>query len=51
LQVPANAAWFYVLSVLAASTTPIESRERVRRVRRKSPEDFLQTAPDGEAGQ
>lgn len=51
LQVPANAAWFYVLSVLAASTTPIESRERVRRVRSKSPEDYLQTAPNGGTGQ
>lgn len=33
LQVPANAAWFYVICVLAASPHPIESRHRVRRVR------------------
>ena len=33
LEVPANAAWFYVLCVLAASPHPIESRHRVRRAR------------------
>jgi hypothetical protein len=33
LQVPANAAWFYVLATLAASSYPLESRQRIRRVR------------------
>ena len=38
LQVPANAAWFYVLAVIAASTYPIESRQRVRRLRSQAQE-------------
>jgi O-antigen ligase len=41
LQVPANAAWFYVLAALAASTIPLESRQRVRRERTRIPEDML----------
>jgi hypothetical protein len=31
LQVPANAAWFYVLAAVAASPHRLESRQRVRR--------------------
>ncbi len=31
LQVPANAAWFYVLCAVAASPYPLESRQRMRR--------------------
>ncbi len=31
LQIPANAAWFYVLSAVAASSYRLESRQRVRR--------------------
>jgi O-antigen ligase len=46
LQVPANAAWFYVLCILAASTTTLESRQRVRRVRSKDPNEFLPITPD-----
>ncbi len=34
LQIPANAAWFYVLCVLAASTHALESIRRKRRTRR-----------------
>jgi O-antigen ligase len=33
LQVPANAAWFYVLCAVAASPYRLESRQRIRRVR------------------
>jgi O-antigen ligase len=33
LQVPANAAWFYVLAAIAASPCPLETRQRVRRLR------------------
>jgi hypothetical protein len=33
--------WFYVLSVLAASTIPLESRQRVRRERTRIPVDLL----------
>jgi O-antigen ligase len=33
LQVPANAAWFYVLCALAATPYRLESRQRIRRVR------------------
>ena len=33
LQVPANAAWFYVLAAVAASSYPLETRQRVRRLR------------------
>jgi O-antigen ligase len=45
LQVPANAAWFYVLSVLAASTTTLESRQRIRRERTRIPADLLNREP------
>lgn len=41
LQIPANAAWFYVLSTLAASTIPLESRQRVRRERTRIPADMI----------
>jgi len=41
LQVPANASWFYVLSVLAATTIPLESRQRIRRERTRIPADML----------
>ena len=41
LQVPANAALFYVLSVLAATTIPLESRQRIRRERTRIPADML----------
>ena len=44
LQIPANAAWFYVLCVLAASPHAIESHHRVRRARRTQ----LQEAGPGE---
>jgi hypothetical protein len=43
LQIPANAAWFYVLCVLTVSTAPIESHQRVRRVRHKNPEHLAET--------
>jgi hypothetical protein len=33
LQIPANAAWFYVLCAIGASPYRLESRQRVRRVR------------------
>ena len=33
LQVPANAAWFYVICAIAASPYRLESRQRVRRAR------------------
>ena len=39
LQVPANAAWFYVMAVLAASEDPLEIRQRVRRLRPQHLED------------
>jgi O-antigen ligase len=39
LQVPANAAWFYVLCVLAASPHAIESQRRVRRTRHTQTQD------------
>jgi O-antigen ligase len=48
LQVPANAAWFYVLCALATSTTPIETRQRIRKVRRHHLENPLPDAPDAE---
>ena len=35
LQIPANAAWFYVLAALAASPYQVEMRQRVRRVRNR----------------
>ncbi len=31
LQIPANAAWFYVLCAVAASPLPLESRQRLKR--------------------
>jgi O-antigen ligase len=37
LQIPANAAWFYVLCAVAASPYRLESRQRVRRVRSVHP--------------
>jgi O-antigen ligase len=37
LQIPANAAWFYVLAVVAASPQPLESRQRTRRRSRLHP--------------
>lgn len=40
LQVPANAAWFYVLCVIAASRDPLETRQRVRRLRSSHRQDF-----------
>jgi len=36
LQIPANAAWFYVLATLAASPQQLESRQRIRRRTRLS---------------
>ena len=45
LQVPANAAWFYVLAVLAASTDPLETRQRVRRLRSRHAEGFDSEPP------
>jgi O-antigen ligase len=39
LQIPANAAWFYVLCVLAASPHAIESHRRSRRSRRTQLQD------------
>ncbi len=36
LQIPANAAWFYVLATLAASPQQLESRQRIRRRSRLS---------------
>jgi O-antigen ligase len=39
LQIPANAAWFYVLCAVAASTYRLESRQRVRRSRSVHPRD------------
>jgi O-antigen ligase len=40
LQVPANAAWFYVLCVMAASSDPLETRQRVRRLRSSHRQEF-----------
>jgi O-antigen ligase len=45
LQVPANAAWFYVLAVVAASSYPLESRQRIRRVRSHNHDVFDPEAP------
>jgi O-antigen ligase len=39
LQIPANAAWFYVLCGVAASPYRLESRQRVRRARSLHPRD------------
>jgi O-antigen ligase len=49
LQIPANAAWFYVLAVLAASPYPVETRQRVRRLRSRHAIDapITESAPDG----
>jgi hypothetical protein len=33
LQIPANAAWFHVLCVIAAPPYPLDMRQRVRRPR------------------
>jgi O-antigen ligase len=49
LQIPANAAWFYVLCVIAASPYTLESRQRVRRARskhRRDPEDVSPAPPE-----
>lgn len=48
LQIPANAAWFYVLCGLAASPYRLESRPRVRRARSLHPRDpeIEQPSPD-----
>lgn len=45
LQIPANAAWFYVLAVLAASPHAIETRQRVRRLRSRHASASLPDAP------
>jgi O-antigen ligase len=45
LQVPANAAWFYVLAVLAASEDPLETRQRVRRLRSLHSDELNPAAP------
>jgi len=39
LQIPANAAWFYVMAVVAASRYAVETRQRVRRVRNRVESD------------
>ena len=39
LQIPANAAWFYVLCAVAASPYRLEARQRVRRSRSVQPRD------------
>jgi O-antigen ligase len=48
LQIPANAAWFYVLCVIAASPYPLETRQRVRRPRssRLRPPEFEEIEPE-----
>jgi O-antigen ligase len=43
LQIPANAAWFYVLCTLAASQVPIETRPRHRKLRSRYPQDSPST--------
>lgn len=53
LQIPANAALFFVLCVMAASPYPLESRQRVRKARSLHPRDpeiqqGADTAPDSE---
>src|SRR5215470_2031552 len=45
LQIPANAAWFYVFSAIAASPYGLESRQRVRRVRSLQPRHPEAVAP------
>jgi O-antigen ligase len=45
LQVPANAAWFYVLAVVSASTYPLETRQRVRRLRSHHIDGFDSQSP------
>jgi len=39
LQIPANAAWFYVLCAVAASPYRLESRQRIRRTRSQPARD------------
>lgn len=50
LQIPANAAWFYVLCAVAASPYRLESRQRVRRARsshsREAPFDSSPAQPE-----
>lgn len=41
LQIPANAAWFYVLCAVAASPYLLESRQRTRRRSRSLPRDSV----------
>jgi O-antigen ligase len=45
LQIPANAAWFYVLCTIAASPYPLESRQRMRRARSRHPRDPEDATP------
>jgi len=45
LQIPANAAWFYVLCAIAASPYTLESRQRMRRARSQHPRDPEETTP------
>jgi O-antigen ligase len=45
LQIPANAAWFYVLCALAASPYRLESRQRMRRARSVHSRDREEVAP------
>jgi O-antigen ligase len=45
LQIPANAAWFYVLCAIAASPYTLESRQRMRRARSRHPRDPEDTTP------
>jgi len=45
LQIPANAAWFYVLCAIAASPYTLESRQRMRRARSRHPRDSEDTKP------
>jgi O-antigen ligase len=48
LQIPANAAWFYVLAIVAASPHAVEVRQRVRRLRRSHVDaSVTETAPEG----
>ena len=50
LQIPANAAWFYVLCVVAASPHAIESNRRKRRARRtETPDPDLGLAQSADA--
>jgi len=48
LQIPANAAWFYVLCVLGASPHVLESHRRVRRSRHESASGSNAESPNPE---